>query len=109
MSGVAPPEDATGDVAVTLVTLPEAVELTVWLGHVPVMLTLVPATRLGLDVPVPPLATANVPPKVTAPVVAVEGVSPVEPALKELTPEVDKTTVFRLPVLSRTCQALPCV
>jgi len=109
MSGVVPPEDAIGDVAVTLATPPVPVELIVWLGHVPVMLTLVPATRLGLDVPVPPLATAYVPPKVTAPVVAVEGVMPVEPALKELTPEVDKTTVFKLPVSSRTCQALPCV
>ena len=81
-----PPEDTTGAVPVTLATLPVAVELTVWLGHVPVMLTLVPATRLGLDVPVPPLATANVPPSVTAPVVAVEGVRPVDPALKVVTP-----------------------
>ena len=89
MSGVAPPEDATGDVAVTLVTPPEAVELTVWLGHVPVMLTLVPATKLGVEVPVPPLATAKVPPSVTAPVVAVAGVSPVVPALKVVTPPGD--------------------
>ena len=39
--------------------------------------------------PVPPLATASVPPKVTAPVVAVFGVSPVVPALNELTKELD--------------------
>jgi hypothetical protein len=50
------------------------------------MLTLVPATKLGVEVPVPPLATAKVPPSVTAPVVAVEGVSPVDPALKVVTP-----------------------
>jgi hypothetical protein len=36
--------------------------------------------------PVPPLATAKVPAKVTAPVVAVEGVKPVVPAEKEVTP-----------------------
>ena len=36
--------------------------------------------------PVPPLATANVPAKVTAPVVAVLGVKPVVPALNEDTP-----------------------
>ena len=35
--------------------------------------------------PVPPLATARVPASVTAPVVAVAGVSPVEPALNEET------------------------
>ena len=34
---------------------------------------------------VPPLATANAPAKVTAPVVAVEGVKPVVPALNEVT------------------------
>jgi hypothetical protein len=31
------------------------------LGHVPVTVTLVPATILGVVVPVPPLATGNVP------------------------------------------------
>jgi hypothetical protein len=36
--------------------------------------------------PVPPFAGANVPAKVTAPVVAVEGVSPVVPAVNEVTP-----------------------
>ena len=84
-----PPEDTTGAVPVTLTTLPVMVALTVWLGHVPVMLTLVPATKLGVEVPVPPLATAKVPPSVTAPVVAVEGVSPVDPALKVVTPPGD--------------------
>jgi hypothetical protein len=38
--------------------------------------------------PVPPLDTPKVPPSVTTPEVAVDGVSPVEPALKVLTPEV---------------------
>ena len=37
--------------------------------------------------PVPPLRTASVPATVTAPVVAVAGVSPVEPKVIELTPE----------------------
>ena len=36
--------------------------------------------------PVPPFATANVPATDTAPVVAVEGVKPVEPKLMEVTP-----------------------
>ena len=35
--------------------------------------------------PVPPLATASVPPSVTLPVVAVFGVNPVVPPLNELT------------------------
>jgi hypothetical protein len=39
--------------------------------------------------PVPPLATANVPLSVIAPVVAIEGVSPVVPPLKELTTAAD--------------------
>jgi hypothetical protein len=61
-------------------------ELIVWFGQVPVMDTFVPATKDGVVVPVPPLATANVPAKVTTPVLAVEGVKPVEPALNEVTP-----------------------
>jgi hypothetical protein len=47
-----------------------------------------PATRLGVAVPVPPLATAKVPPNVIGPVVAVAGVKPVVPPLKEATPVV---------------------
>ena len=43
----------------TLVTVPVA--LTVWLGHVPVMVTLEPATSAGVAVPVPPLATGSKP------------------------------------------------
>ena len=42
--------------------------------------------------PVPPLATANVPPKVIAPLVAVFGVRPVVPALKVETPSADEPT-----------------
>ena len=41
--------------------------------------------------PVPPLVVANVPAKVTAPVVAVFGVKPVVPALNEDTLTVDVT------------------
>lgn len=36
--------------------------------------------------PVPPLAGFKIPPKTTAPVVAVTGVKPVAPALNEITP-----------------------
>ena len=36
--------------------------------------------------PVPPLATANVPDNVTAPLVALDGVNPVVPPLKVVTP-----------------------
>ena len=61
-------------------------ELIVWLGQVPVIDTFVPATKDGVAVPVPPLATAKVPAKVTAPVLAVDGVRPVVPALNEVTP-----------------------
>lgn len=54
-----------GTDAATEVTVPppppEAVELIVWLGQVPEMVTLVPATSEGVVVPVPPLATGNVP------------------------------------------------
>ena len=39
-----------------------------------------------VDIPSPPLDTAKIPAKVTAPVVADAGVSPVEPVLKEVTP-----------------------
>lgn len=39
----------------------------------------------AVDVPVPPFATLRTPANVTAPVVAVLGVKPVAPALKELT------------------------
>lgn len=44
--------------------------------------------------PVPPLATARVPANVTAPVVAVDGVSPVEPALNDVTAPVDVTMML---------------
>jgi hypothetical protein len=65
---------------------PPPEELIVWFGHVPVIDTFVPATSDGVVVPVPPLATANVPAKVTTPVLAVDGVKPVVPALNEDTP-----------------------
>ena len=51
-----------GTVAATEVTVPPGLlELIVWFGQVPVMLTLVPATSAGVAVPVPPLATATMP------------------------------------------------
>ena len=51
-----------GTDAATEVTVPPGLlELIVWFGQVPVMLTLVPATSEGVAVPVPPLATATMP------------------------------------------------
>ena len=61
IAGVVPPDDTTGAVPVTLVTAPLKVELMVWLGHEPLIVTFVPATSAGVAVPVPPLATANKP------------------------------------------------
>ena len=56
---------------------------------VPVNVGLILNTLLPVPVlvvtPVPPFATANVPPRVIAPELAEFGVSPVDPALKELT------------------------
>ena len=43
----------------------------------------------AVDVPVPPCAIDNTPLKVIAPLVAVEGVKPVVPALKLVTPPVE--------------------
>lgn len=46
-----------GTVAATDVTVPDPpppLALMVWFGHVPVMVTFVPATNDGLEVPVPP-------------------------------------------------------
>ena len=46
-----------GTLAATEVTVPLPLDaLTVWLGQVPVTVTLVPATMAGVAVPVPPLA-----------------------------------------------------
>jgi hypothetical protein len=59
---VVPLVTETGAVPETEVTVPPGLdELIVWLGHVPVMVTLVPATKAGVVVPVPPLATGKVP------------------------------------------------
>ena len=67
----------------------------------------VPATMLGVAVPVPPLATARVPASVTAPVVEVAGVSPVEPALKEVTPPVEADQAAVVPLEVRTYPLAP--
>ena len=50
------------------------------------MVILEPATNDGVAVPVPPLATAKVPARTTAPLVATVGVKPVVPALNVETP-----------------------
>ena len=55
---------------------------------VPVDVSTFPAV-LGDDKPVPPFAAIKVPAKLTAPVVPVAGVKPVEPALKDVTPPVE--------------------
>ena len=65
----------------------------VWFGHVPLTVTLVPATIEGVDVPVPPLATANVPAKVIVPAAVIgppEVVRPVVPP--------DTATLVTVPV-----------
>jgi hypothetical protein len=49
------------------------------------MVTLVPATSAGVAVPVPPLATFNIPDNVTAPLVSLLGLKPVVPALNDVT------------------------
>jgi hypothetical protein len=53
-----------------------------------------------LVIPVPPLATANVPAKVTAPVVALFGVKPVVPALKLATPVAAAVSTYNLLAMS---------
>ena len=49
--------------------------------------------------PVPPLVVANVPARVTAPVVAVEGVKPVDPAEKLFVTVVDEANNVTTPEL----------
>ena len=53
-----------------------------------VLNTLLPLP-VELVTPVPPFDTARVPDSVTAPVLVVDGVSPVLPALKDVTPPVE--------------------
>lgn len=70
-----------GTVASTDVTVPvpPAVALTVWFGHEPVMVTLVPATSAGVAVPVPPLATGSKPVTLVVRLANVVEVVPVPP------------------------------
>lgn len=75
--------------------VPNAPPLTTNAPELPVLTPRAVATPVPNDViPVPPLATASVPPRVIAPVVALEGVSPVRPPLKELTDPEDDTIMF---------------
>ena len=48
-------------VATEVTVPPGLLELMVWLGQLPVMVTLVPAISAGVAVPEPPLATATMP------------------------------------------------
>ena len=57
--------------------------------------------------PVPPFATASVPANVIAPVVAVLGVKPVEPAENEVTPPVDAAHVAVVPLDVNTYPLVP--
>lgn len=67
-----------------------------------------PTVTLESDVcPVPPLATASVPPSVMAPVVAVLGVSPVVPAEKVVTPPPVAQDSTPEPLVLNTCPAVP--
>ena len=64
ITGVVPPVEVILPVVPdTLVTPPPPLPLAliVWLGQVPVMVTFVPCTNEGVDVPVPPLATGRIP------------------------------------------------
>lgn len=87
-------------VPVRFVTVPEegvpnAPPLTTNAPELPVLTPSAVATPVPKEVmPVPPFATASVPPRVIAPVVALEGVRPVAPALNEVTAPVDETMMF---------------
>jgi hypothetical protein len=60
-----------------------------------------PFTRpVRVVAPVPPLPTAKVPATLTAPLVAVEGVKPVDPKLTDVTVAFFETSVWTLPKLS---------
>ena len=60
-------ENPVGAISPTLVTVPDPppppppLELIVWKGQAPVIVMLAPATRPGVAVPVPPLATGRIP------------------------------------------------
>ena len=74
---------------VTLVITPEAGVPSAGVTSVGLVLRTVLPEPVEVVTPVPPFATANVPATVTAPVVAVAGVSPVVPKLMEETRELE--------------------
>jgi hypothetical protein len=90
------PETIAAHEAVVPLVVKYLPELDVWLGA--------SASNAAVAVvcPVPPLAIANVPPRLTAPVVAVFGVRPVLPALNEVTPPVDAAHAAVVPSLVST-------
>ena len=73
--------------------------------NAPVPLPLI--TPVIVDTPVPPLPTANVPPSVIAPVVALVGVNPVVPAENDVTPPVDAAHVGTPPASVNTLPLVP--
>jgi len=60
------------------------------------------AAAAAVVAPVPPFATASVPASVIAPVVAVDGVNPVDPALNDETPPEEAAHVAVVPFDVRT-------
>jgi hypothetical protein len=79
-----------GTVIATDVTVPPPPppeELTVWLGHVPEMVTFVPATKEGVVVPEPPLATGKTPDTFVVRLANVVALVPVPPLAIGSTPD----------------------
>jgi hypothetical protein len=87
----------------TVTLPPPPVELIVWLGHDPVIVMFVPATKAGVAVPVPPLATGSKPvtPVVNGNPVALVNVTDVGVPKTGVTNvgEVDKATTVPEPVV----------
>lgn len=58
---IGPPVKPTPVATEVTVPVPAAIELIVWLGQLPEIVTFDPATKAGVAVPLPPLATGKMP------------------------------------------------